>query len=59
MRAVITDTTDGLASADEQTACGFQIQPVYSIPTDLGFNFIARGIVPITGLHNDAVGRPG
>ncbi len=54
VRAIMTDNTVSFGTADEQTGYGFQIQPVYSIPTDLGFNFIARGIVPITGVHEGA-----
>lgn len=54
VRAIMTDNTVSFGTADEQTGYGFQIQPVYSIGTDLGFNFIARGIVPVTGVHNGA-----
>lgn len=54
VRAILTDNTIAFGTADEQTSYGFQIQPVYSIPTDMGFNFIARGIVPITGVHQGA-----
>lgn len=54
VRAIMTDNTISFGTADEQTGYGFQVQPVYSIPTDMGFNFIARGIVPITGVHNGA-----
>lgn len=54
VRAIMTDNTISFGTADEQTGYGFQIQPVYSIPTEYGFNFIARGIVPIVGVHNGA-----
>ena len=54
VRAVITDNTIAFGTADEQTGYGFQIQPVYSIPTEFGFNFIARGIIPVVGVHNGA-----
>lgn len=54
VRAIMTDNTVSFGTADEQTGYAFQIQPVYSIPTDMGFNFIARGIVPITGVHEGA-----
>ncbi|MEP2703401.1 MAG: hypothetical protein ABJQ71_18560 [Roseibium sp.] len=54
VKAIMTDNTISFGTADEQTGYGFQIQPVYSIPTDLGFNFIARSIVPVTGVHNGA-----
>jgi len=54
VRAIMTDNTIAFSTADEQAGYGFQIQPVHSIPTDMGLNFIARGIVPITGVHNGA-----
>ncbi|WP_420413722.1 hypothetical protein [Roseibium sp.] len=54
VKAVMTDNTISFGTADEQTGYGFQIQPVYSIPTEYGFNFIARGIIPIAGVHNGA-----
>ena len=54
VRAVMTDNTIAFGTSDDQTSYGFQIQPVYSVPTDLGFNFIARGIVPIVGAQEDA-----
>lgn len=54
VRALMSDNTIAFGTADEQTSYGFQLQPVYSIPTDLGFNFIARGIVPIAGVHQGA-----
>ncbi|MXN63859.1 hypothetical protein GR183_02995 [Stappia sp. GBMRC 2046] len=50
----MTDNTIAFGTADDQTSYGFQIQPVYSIQTDMGFNFIARGIVPITGVYQGA-----
>lgn len=54
VRAIMTDNTISFGTADEQTGYGFQIQPVYSIPTENGFNFIARGVIPIVGVHNGA-----
>ncbi|QDG77698.1 hypothetical protein [Labrenzia sp. PHM005] len=50
----MTDNTIALGSADGKAGYGFQVQPVYSIPTAMGFNFIARGIVPISGVHSGA-----
>ncbi len=51
VRAIMTDNTIGFGTSNnDDTVYGFQIQPVYSIPTDLGFNFIARGIVPLAGV---------
>ena len=49
--AIMTDNTiawGGGASGDNP-AYGFQIQPVHGIETEHGFNFIARGIIPIVG----------
>lgn len=54
VRAVMTDNTISFGTADDQTSYGFQVQPVYSIPTDKGYNFIARGIVPIVGAWENA-----
>lgn len=55
VRAVMTDNTIGFGtSPTDDTSYNFQIQPVYSIPTDMGFNFIARGIIPLTGVHQGA-----
>jgi hypothetical protein len=49
VRAIMTDNTIAYGTADDETSYNFQIQPVYSIPTDRGYNFIARAIVPIVG----------
>lgn len=54
VKAVMTDNTVSLGTADDQTGYGFQIQPVYFIPTENGFNLIARGIIPVTGVHSGA-----
>lgn len=54
VRAIMTDNTIAFGTADDDTSYGFQIQPVYSIPTDQGFNFIARGILPIVGAPKGA-----
>ena len=50
----MTDNTIAFGTSDDQTSYGFQVQPVYSIPTDKGFSFIARGIVPIVGAQSGA-----
>ena len=48
VRAVMTDNTMTFNTANG-TAYGFQIQPVMSIPTDKGFNMVARAIIPVVG----------
>jgi len=53
VRAVMTDNTVVFGTAGG-TAYGFQIQPVQSIPTGMGFNMIARGIIPIVGAPTGA-----
>ena len=50
----MTDNTISFGTADEETAYGFQLQPVYSIPTNRGFNLIAHGLVPIVGTPSGA-----
>ena len=45
----MTDNTIAFGTAADETSYGFQIQPVYSIHTDRGYNFIARAIIPIVG----------
>jgi len=54
VRAIMTDNTIAFGNADGKTSYGFQIQPVYSIPTEQSFNFIARGVIPIIGAPQDA-----
>jgi len=54
VRAIMTDNTIAFGTSDDQTSYAFQVQPVYSIPTDMGFNFIARAIVPIMGARAGA-----
>lgn len=54
VRAIMTDNTISFGTGKDSTAYSFQVQPVYSIPTSKGFNFIARGIVPIVGAPNGA-----
>lgn len=49
--AIMTDNTIawGGGTSDNDPAYTFQIQPVKSFETNLGFNFIARGMIPIMG----------
>jgi len=54
VKALMTDNTIAFGTADGETSYGFQLQPVYSIPTEGGFNFIARGIIPILGVQKGA-----
>jgi len=54
VKALMTDNTIAFGTADDKTSYGFQLQPVYSIPTDMGFNFIARGVIPILGVQEGA-----
>ena len=47
VQALMTDNTiafDG--GPEDDTSYGFQLQPVYAIPTKSNWNMIARGIVP-------------
>jgi hypothetical protein len=49
-KAIMTDNTIGFGTADDDTAYGFQIQPVYSLPTgDRPYNLILRSVIPIVG----------
>ena len=50
VRAIMTDNTVSLGAFNENTAYSFQVQPVYSVQTDQGFNVILRGIIPILGV---------
>lgn len=47
--AIMTDNSINFGQGQDQTGYDFQIQPVYAIPTNLGFNFIPRAIIPIVG----------
>lgn len=49
VRAIMTDNTIALGTADDEASYSFQIQPVYSIPTVRGYNWIARAVIPIIG----------
>jgi len=55
VKALMTDNTIGVdAGPNKDTAYGFQLQPVYSIPNETSYNMIARGIVPIVGTEPGA-----
>jgi hypothetical protein len=54
VKAIMTDNTIAVGTAKDNTSYAFQIQPVYSIGTDMGFNVILRGIVPVVGVYNGA-----
>jgi len=54
VKAVMSDNTVSFGTADDKTSYGFQLQPVYSIPTDIGFNFIARAVIPVLGVQHGA-----
>lgn len=48
--AVMTDNTIGFnQGSGKDIGYGFQIQPVKSFDTDMGFRFIPRGIFPVVG----------
>lgn len=49
--AIMTDNSFnfGMGGDDEKTGYDFQIQPVYSLPTDHGFSIVPRGVIPIIG----------
>lgn len=49
VRAVMTDNTFAFGPGTTKSY-NFQIQPVYSIVTDQGFNIILRGIIPVNGV---------
>lgn len=49
--ALLTDNTVifNQGPNKDRTGYDFQLQPVYSIPTDMGFNFVPRAVVPLLG----------
>lgn len=55
VKALMTDNTIGFAKVDDETSYGFQLQPVYSIPTGQPFNLISRAAIPIVGAPVGAV----
>ncbi len=51
VKAIMTDNTIGFGGGPEDdTAYGFQIQPVYAIENDSSFNMLARAIIPVVGV---------
>jgi len=57
VKAIMSDNTIGLKSGpDSETAYGFQIQPVYSLPSDgESVNQILRAVVPLVGVDPGVV----
>ena len=49
VRAIMTDNTFSFGP-DSTRGYNFQVQPVYTIATDQGYNVILRGIIPINGV---------
>lgn len=56
VRAIMTDNTIGFGAAGDDTAYGFQIQPVYSIPIDRGYSLIARNSQQLLGPYPEDPG---
>jgi len=59
VQALMTDNTiafDG--GPNDDTSYSFQLQPVYAIPNDTGWNMITRAIVPIQGFEPGVVIPP-
>lgn len=54
VKAIMTDNAIGFGAADSDTAYSFQVQPVYSIQTNAGFNIIPRAVIPIVGVPASA-----
>lgn len=59
LRALMTDNTIAFKGGpdEDDTSFGFQLQPVYSIPTDK-VNMILRAIIPIVGIESGVVAPP-
>ena len=56
LKGIMSDNTiayDG--GPDDDTSYSFQIQPVYSIPTEGSMNYIARAVIPIVGIEPGVV----
>lgn len=52
VKAIMTDNTIGFGGGPEDdTAYGFQIQPVYAIENNTSFNMLARVVIPIIGVE--------
>jgi len=60
IKAIMTDNTIGFDGGEDEgeTSFGFQIQPVYAIPTKGRTNMIARAVVPIIGIESGVVAPP-
>ncbi len=55
VRAIMTDNTIAYGTSKrDDTSYAFQVQPVQSFETEMGFNFIARGIIPIMAIEEGA-----
>jgi hypothetical protein len=59
IKAIMTDNTIGFNAGpgENDTAYGFQLQPVYAIPTE-NMNMILRAVVPIVGVEQGVVIPP-
>ena len=59
LKALMTDNTIGFDGGIEEddTSFGFQLQPVYSMPTD-NMNMILRAIIPVVGIEPGVVAPP-
>ena len=60
VKALMTDNTIGFnaGEGEDDTSYGFQIQPVYAIPSKSKLNMIARAVIPIIGLEAGVVAPP-
>lgn len=56
VKAIMTDNTFSFGPGSTK-GYNFQIQPVYTIATDDGYNVILRGIVPINGVPKQTGGH--
>jgi hypothetical protein len=52
IKAIMTDNTVAFnGGPNKDTSYGFQIQPVYAVLNDSGYNQIARAIIPVVGVE--------
>ena len=60
VRALMTDNTIAFGGGpdEDDTSFGFQLQPVYAIENQTGYNMIARAILPIIGVEPGVVIPP-
>ncbi|MFW2441118.1 MAG: hypothetical protein ACN4GR_17305 [Arenicellales bacterium] len=59
VKAIMTDNTIAFGGGPEDdTAYGFQIQPVYAIENDTPFNMLARAVIPVVGVEPGVVLPP-